>query len=161
MRTSGDGDDGAGLRRRGGQHARDGAGGGRTCVVAEKNCACPPLLPRSLLPLSLEGKRMGAKKPQKRTTRKEKWRQLSATRDRPSEEKDGWICARIPSLALCPTSSVVPPSFAQSRLDRSPRCRLPAIETRKQAPLPLRSTKSTRVSLKQLLVCPLRRGVAS
>ena len=78
-------------------------------------------------------------------------RQLSATRDRPSEEKDGWICARIPSLSLCPTSSLVPPSFAQSHLDRSPRCRPLSRETRKQPPLPLRSTKSTRASLKQLL----------
>ena len=102
MRTSGDGDDGAGLRRRGGQHARDGAGGGRTCVVAEKNCACPPLLPRSLLPLSLEGKRMGAKKPQKRTTRKEKWRRGGSFRRHgivhQRRKTDGYAPAFPPSL---------------------------------------------------------------
>ena len=36
MRTSGDGDDGAGLRRRGGQHARDGAGGGGHVLLLRK-----------------------------------------------------------------------------------------------------------------------------
>ena len=98
-------------------------GGGRTCVVAEKNCACLSLS----LPLSRERKVMGAKKPQKRTTREKRRRrrQLSATQDRPSEEKDGWICvpssharARPPSLYflfLGPVPFAVPPSLTLSR----------------------------------------------
>ena len=93
------------------------------CCCREKLCmpSSPPArslappsffspLPLSLSPsLSRERKVMGAKKPQKRRTRMERRRrQLSATRDRPSEEKDGWICAPALSLSLSPLSLSLP-----------------------------------------------------
>ena len=163
MRTSGDGDDGAGLRRRGGQHARDGAGGGGHVLLLRK------IVHALLCFLALSSPSLwrenGWAQKSRRNGRRERRSGGAAAAfgdtgssirgERRMDMRPHSLPRSLPDIFRCSSffCSIAPRPLSTL----SP----PSIETRKQAPLPLKSTKSTRVSLKQLLVCPLRRGVGS
>ena len=102
MRTSGDGDDGAGLRRRGGQHARDGAGGGGHVLLLRKIVHALLCFLALSSPSLWRENGWAQKKPQKRTTREEKWRRGGSFRRHgivhQRRKTDGYAPAFPPSL---------------------------------------------------------------